>query len=471
MRDTEPYEAFISLLGGLTFESLRASRASRAPAKELRIAYVLWSYPTLSETFVRREIEALRKAGLHIEVFAREGPTSPLFPDTYAAAGPVTYFGPPDEASSRAATRVFLRRDPALVTRLWLYIVRHRYRSGKTWWHDRDVLYQSAALARVLEEHGITHIHAPWASQPALLAFVASRMLGVGYSVQARASEIHRNEQAPLVADRLRFADFIVTNSRYNEQYLRQRIGGRGTPPIKVVYNGLDLDRIPRVERVTSGASALRLLSVGRLVEAKGFRYLLMACRALHDRGLDFTCQIIGGPQDPDDTVTWVELRKLHSSLRLESIVCFTGPASFSDILSAYRHADLFVLPCIRARDGSHDVTPNTLIEAMAMSLPVISTTSGAIPEIVDHEMNGLLVPPADERALADTIERLIRDSSLRQRLGEAARRKVEDRFDIARNTPARAALFQASASQPHETQRMVSDAGGGLATGAGATS
>jgi glycosyltransferase involved in cell wall biosynthesis len=114
----------------------------------------------------------------------------------------------------------------------------------------------------------------------------------------------------------------------------------------------------------------------------------------------------------------------------------------FSSVLSAYRSADSVVLPSVRARDGSHDVTPNTLIEAMAMRLPVVSTTIGAIPEIVDHEIDGLLVPPNDARALAAALERLLREPALRRRLGEAARRKVEARFDMDRNVGERARLF-----------------------------
>jgi len=106
------------------------------------------------------------------------------------------------------------------------------------------------------------------------------------------------------------------------------------------------------------------------------------------------------------------------------------------------------VLPCVRGRDGSHDITPNSLIEAMAMQLPVVSTTSGAIPEIVDHEVNGLLVAPGDTSALAETIERLFRDSALRVQLGEAARRKVEDLFDAGRNAALRVRLFESLRTQ-----------------------
>jgi colanic acid/amylovoran biosynthesis glycosyltransferase len=97
----------------------------------------------------------------------------------------------------------------------------------------------------------------------------------------------------------------------------------------------------------------------------------------------------------------------------------------------------------VRARDGSHDITPNSLIEAMAMQLPVVSTTSGAIPEIVEHDVSGLLVPPADVESLANAIERLIRDPMSGERLGAAARVRVEERFDAQQNVRERVRLLQ----------------------------
>ena len=435
------YDRLVSLLGRWSFSSLGARRGEPRPAGGERIAYLLWRYPTLSETFVRREVQALRDAGLTLEVFALEAPSPALPDDPECPAGPVLYVGAPDPARGRAAAWTWFGRKPWTVVVLWLFVVRHRYRAGKTWWHDRDVLHLAARLAVMMAERGTTHVHSPWANHSALLALLASRLLGVTYSVQARASEIHRSTQGRLISDRVRFAEFLVTNSRYNERYLRSILGEPADLPLHVIYNGVRLDRFRSAPSPTGPGSA-RLLSVGRLVEAKGFRYLLEACRRLRDRGVEHTCEIIGGPQDPDETVTWVELRKLHAELGLEETVRFRGAMPFSGVLAALGGADIVVLPSVRSADGSHDVTPNILIEAMAMGIPVVSTTIGAIPEIVDHGVDGLLVPPNDAEALAAALGRLLGDADLRRRLGGAARRKVEERFDIERNLAQRARLF-----------------------------
>jgi colanic acid/amylovoran biosynthesis glycosyltransferase len=112
-------------------------------------------------------------------------------------------------------------------------------------------------------------------------------------------------------------------------------------------------------------------------------------------------------------------------------------------VLQKYGEADIFVLPSVVAPNGSGDVTPNALIEAMAMQLPVISTRSRGIPEIVEDGVSGILVPARNERALAEAIIRLADDKELRSRLGKNARKRVEERFDIHRNMRGLAALFR----------------------------
>ncbi len=442
-----PYEAFGALLRSWPNQGLRLTPRVRTNRTGGRIAYLLWRYPYRTETFIQREVQALRGAGVAVEVFALEPDVPPVPHDPASPSGSVVYFGPEDVAAGRAAIRRHLMRRPWTVVCLWCFVVAQRVSGSAAWWRDRDILYLAAQLATVLAARGITHVHAPWANRYAAVAFIASRLTGATFTVQARASEIHRTLQVPLVAARLKFAAFVITNSRYNERDLATRLAPVGAPPIHVVYNGIDLSYFRPTAR--ADRSGHRLLSIGRLVEPKGLRHLLHACRQLRDRGLDVSCEIIGGPNEPADSAAWVELRMLLTSLQLESVVQFQGWQSFSSVLQAFERADVFVLPCVRGRDGSHDITPNVLIEAMAMALPVVSTTSGAIPEIVDHEIDGLLVPPGDSDALADALERLVRDGDLRESLGAAARRKVEDRFDAGKNVRRRVELFSRLRTRP----------------------
>jgi glycosyltransferase involved in cell wall biosynthesis len=433
-----PYEWLGEALRRWRFTGLGMSRPR--PGAGHRVAYVLWRYPMHGDTFIRREILALGRAGIDVAVIAEERDERATAPDAASPAGPVTYFGPYDEAVGRAEIRRRLRTMPWTTMRLGMYIVRHRAGSDTTWWRDRDVLYTAAQLAAVLERLGVTRVHAPWANHYALVAFTAARLAKVPFSVEARASEIHRTALRPLVADRVRFAEFIITNSRHNETYLRALLPS-GSPPIRTVYEGVDVDRFPSAAAPTDRSRPPRLLSVARLVEPKGLSFLLEACSVLRRRGESFRCDIIGG-QEPSDSATWVELRRVHTALELDGCVTFLGPRPLSSVIEELGRTDVFVLPSVRARDGSADVTPNSLLEAMASGLAVVSTRVGGIPEIVDHDVDGLLVPPAHAEALAEALARLLGDPDLRARLGAGARRKVAARFDMDRNIEGHAALL-----------------------------
>jgi len=122
--------------------------------------------------------------------------------------------------------------------------------------------------------------------------------------------------------------------------------------------------------------------------------------------------------------------------------VFFSGAQPFLGILERYKAADIFVLPCVIAEDGSRDITPNALIEAMAMKLPVISTAVTGVPEIAEDGVSGLLVPPHDSQSLADAIIRFIQDEDLRINLGNEARKQIERRFDVTQNVQKRVELF-----------------------------
>jgi glycosyltransferase involved in cell wall biosynthesis len=266
--------------------------------------------------------------------------------------------------------------------------------------------------------------------------------------VHARASEIHRHTSRVGLRERIAHAELVVTNSRFNQAHLGA-ILGPSRPPAALVYDGIDLATCTVERAAPRHPGPMRLLCVARLIEPKGLLELLGACDLLTQRGEPFVCDVVGGPDEPQYTSYWVRLKLLHRRLGLQRSVRFHGPQPFDAVLDWYRQADIFVLPCVVAANGCHDITPNSLIEAMAMRLPVVSTTITALPEIVENGENGLLVPPGDVTALADAIARLMHDPHLRRRLGENARMRVEQRFDVERNVLHLDRLFREAARRP----------------------
>jgi colanic acid/amylovoran biosynthesis glycosyltransferase len=183
-------------------------------------------------------------------------------------------------------------------------------------------------------------------------------------------------------------------------------------------------------ERRPESDQPVRLLSVARFTEKKGLEYALRAfARVLEERDAgalpQLEYELIGeGPLR-------AELERLTSSLGIAANVRFRGALAGPAVASAMDSADIFILPSVVASDGDEEGTPTVLLEAAACGLPVLSTRHGGIPEIVEHDVTGILAPERDVETLAAGLRTLVTDAALRRRMGEAARRRAEARFDI----------------------------------------
>jgi glycosyltransferase involved in cell wall biosynthesis len=175
---------------------------------------------------------------------------------------------------------------------------------------------------------------------------------------------------------------------------------------------------------------------VTRLKEKKGFPYLLDALGRLRDRGRSFSLDIYG-EGDQRDAIT-SKIRELG----LQDRVILHGAIDHDRIPGALRQADLFVLPCVVLANQDRDGIPNTILEALAAGVPVVSTAISGIPEAVKHGESGLLVPERDAASLVAALERLLDDPALRARCAAGGRRVVEQSFSIAASGQALARLF-----------------------------
>jgi glycosyltransferase involved in cell wall biosynthesis len=173
-------------------------------------------------------------------------------------------------------------------------------------------------------------------------------------------------------------------------------------------------------------------------VEKKGFDTFVEASAALRDRRVRFEAAI-AGPDGPHGPV----VRRRIAELGLEDAVRLVGPMSQEELLREYMRADALCLPC-RVVGSDRDGIPNVLVEAMACGTPAVTTGISGIPELVCDGVDGLIVPPADARALADSMQRLHDDRALAARLGAAARETVRERFDGDRLTRRLFDLFEA---------------------------
>lgn len=415
-------------------------RPAPGPRAPLRLAYFHHAFPVLTETFIQREVTALRAAGLPLEVLSYEAVGAAHFDEQARALMATTvYLRPPRPGGLPPGWRELARRHPLRLANAFLWLLFRQHTPRKGFRRDRDLFRRVLQLATELRARRITHVHTPWANPDATVALLAARLADARYSVQARASDIHRAGAEHGRRERLAAAAFVVTNTEYNQRILRGWLAGAAAP-IALIRNGIELRDFAPPAR-TPGDGPLRVLCVGRLTAPKGIDALLRACALLRDAGQAPACAIIGGRVE-DEVNHYLHLRRLHRALGLADVVRFLGPLPFARVRERYARADVVVLPAVQASDGRREVTPNALLEAMAMGCAVVSTPIGGIPEIIEDGVSGLLVPPRDAPALAAALARLGGDPALRARLGAAARARIEERFDIARNIRQYVALF-----------------------------
>jgi colanic acid/amylovoran biosynthesis glycosyltransferase len=338
----------------------------------VRILYVLRYFPTLTETFVYREIGGLLARGHQVEVAAigarADGDLQDELPDVVVHRPPAAPIGPELIAGMQVRSRLRLKDR---VRASWL-----------------------GGVAR-----GFDRIHVHFAGEAAEWAQIAAAVAGVPFSVTVHAADLWKPRAA--LAEVLQAADRVITVAEHNRAALRERYRVDAT----VVRCGVDPRRYPPASPASPGP--MRVVSVARWIPKKGLDRLCEAVDAL------------GAP---------VALRLVADApARVASSRVTIGALPSGSVPEALASAHLFALPCRVADDGDRDGVPVAMMEAMAAGLPVLTTAIAGIPELVDDEV-GWIVPPDDAAALRAALEAAAADPEGRARRGDAGRRRIAER-------------------------------------------
>ena len=394
------------------------------------VAYLTSQYPTLSHTFILREVAAVRDTGIRVSTCSVRGGNG---------ASALGY----EERAERDATFYILseaRNLPSLIGALLRALGRPRRflaAVALAWGTHRPglrgvvwqafYLVEAAILARHLQRIGADHLHCHFADSPCTVAMLTSELTGIPFSFTLHGPSDLVQPQSWHLKDKIRRARFVSCISHFARSQCMLHSEPRDWAKLRVVHCGVrpGLYGNRNASRPKSGTD---LAFVGRLAPVKGLRVLIEALDAARARRPDLRLTIVG--DGPDRAALEALSRPQGEAIR------FTGPLSQTEVADVLAATDVLVLPSFA------EGVPVVLMEAMATGLPVIATRVAGVAELVDDGVSGLLVAPGDPEALRDAILDIAQDAGRRDMMGEAGRRAVEAGFDIEVEGRRIAALF-----------------------------
>jgi len=403
-----------------------------------QILYIGSTLPALSETFVYREVLALRDKRVPIVTASvrrqEEGLGDPRA-DALRAETIIVY-GPGVLRLLKDAGSELVRRPLQTLQTVAMALGDSLCRAGMRLSARPKCMYQmlaGLALARRVRSRNVRHIHAHMAHVPTTIAMYAARQLGISFSFTGHANDLF--PQRTLLPQKLRRAKFIACISKWHREFYR---GFVDLPDerLPIVRCGVDIPPEPAQPKHSGGPPLI--VSVGRLIPKKGFDTLVRAVAALNAAGCRLECRIVGGGPEQDQLKTLVE------KLGVARVVSLLGPQPNTEARRLIADADLFVLPCRVDADGDRDGIPVVLMEAMAAETCVVAGDLPPIRELVWDGQTGVVVPPDDAAALATIIATLLADPDRRKSLARAGREWVRTEFSRETNIDRLAAVFRA---------------------------
>lgn len=385
----------------------------------MRIAYLINQYPQTSQSFIRREIEALEASGTEVLRFTVRPVVEPL-----VDAG--------DEAERRKTRAVLSVGAVGLVKGLlgrairrpgsWLKAARQAYRFGRR--SERGVLIHAIYLAEAcvlvgwLEAAGVSHVHAHFGTNSTTIAALCRVLGGPPFSFTVHGPEEFDSPRSLCLGEKVGLASFVLGISEFTRSQLYRWSNHTDWSKIHVVRCGLDPSYLDGSTTRTT-PTGRRLLCVGRLAEQKGQLLLIEAAGLVRDRGIDFELVIVGdGPMRG-------EVERLIERLNLIDRVRLAGWMSKPEVRQAVIEARVMVLPSFA------EGLPVVLMESLALGRPVITTYVAGIPELVGPGETGWLVPPGSVEALVEAmVEALAAPAEELERMGRIGASRVAARHD-----------------------------------------
>ena len=334
-----------------------------------RVAYVVNVFPKWSETFIANELAQLQSRGIELRILSLRPPGEPMQHEFIRACGLL----------------------------------------------DKTT-YDPAQFSAVLRDFEPQLLHAHFATEPAAMAWKLSQEFGVRFTFTAHGYDIFRKPPADFHA-RATAASAVVTVSKANAAYLQSHFQVPSAH-LRIIPCGVDTGLFKPVSKPPKDTPPL-IVCVARHVVVKNLPLLLRACGILLSRAVPFRCVILG------DGPCRQKLEALSAELGLGSAVQMPGAAEQREVLRWLQQADLAAL------SSENEGLPVCLMEAGACGLPVVATSVGGVPELIEHGITGLLTRAGDPVEFANALQQLLSEPALRSKMGSAARSRIEEFFSL----------------------------------------
>jgi colanic acid/amylovoran biosynthesis glycosyltransferase len=408
------------------------------------VAYLVTYYPTVSHTFIRREIEGVRAAGVRVQTISVRRPGEHDIrsdADRRERASTEYILGEAASKSTLArAHRRLVARHPVAYLRGFVVALR----TGPSQLRARvwQLFYfaEAVRLVDLMQTSAVRHVHVHFSNNAADVARLAVTMGSAiepghpwSWSLSVHGPTEFANVPGVDLAAKVESASFIACITDFCRSQLMALVDPSHWAKMHVVHMGVDLAKYPSraAERLEHDPAMLRVLFVGRLVPEKGVLLMLDVAEELRERGGVEIVMVGAGPMR-DELDRQIKNRGLNEIIRL------VGAIGQDDLPDWYGWADVFCLPSF------NEGLPVVLMEALLTEAAVVTTAIAGIPELVRTGETGIVVPAGRSDLVARAIEQLMDDPALRRELGAAGRRAVEADFDAAKAGRAIAGLHLA---------------------------
>ena len=396
----------------------------------MKIGYLTGEYPRATDTFIQREVFQLRKQGIEVQTFAIRRPG-----DNHLVGE--------EQKAERARTQYVLPLN--FLYLLWCHL-NCLFRSPSQYWQGIQLarktsqpgikggLFQlfyfleAVVLAQKLRKQEIQHLHNHIANSSCTVAMLAAVVNGGTFSFTMHGPHIFFEPHRWHVDEKIRQAAFVSCISHFCRSQGMLFVAPEHWRKLRIIHCGVEPDLFAPVPHQDEGK---RLLYVGRLAAMKGLPVLFESLAQLRERYPDLKLTVVGDGQERP------EIEASAHRLGLRQMIDFVGYKSQTEVREYLQQTDIFILPSFA------EGVPVVLMEAMAASVPVLTTRIAGVPELVKHGESGWLVPPGDQQSLADSLAMLVEDADLRKRLGEKGRAKVALDFNIETEAKKLADIFR----------------------------